>query len=288
MDTTTNPPDSPDAVKDPKPSSYEWVQRIRKDLLASSGLLSAREVRFLVDTYYAVQNFRIAAGGQERAADKLAEPHVFVTWIMDQFWILESEIKKALDRYAQEQRPGRWAMSQHGIGPVITAGLLAHIDITRAPTVGHIWSFAGLNPEAKWKKGEKRPWNARLKVLCWKIGESFKKTYNSPKSIYGKVYRDRKAFEVEKNDSGARAEQAAQTLAEKNIRDKETRAKYEAGKLPDGRLDARACRYATKLFLAHMHHVMYESHYGKEPPKPYVVEHLGHVHAIKPPMWPCE
>ena len=42
-----------------------------------------------------------------------------------------------------------------GIGPVIAAGLLANIDIKQAPTVGHIWRFAGLDPTNKWigKKG---------------------------------------------------------------------------------------------------------------------------------------
>lgn len=56
--------------------------------------------------------------------------------------------------------------SIHGIGPVISAGLLAHIDIHRAVTVGHIWRFAGLDPSVKWLKKTKRPWNAGLKVLC--------------------------------------------------------------------------------------------------------------------------
>ena len=54
----------------------------------------------------------------------------------------------------------RWARSIYGIWPVLAAGLLAHIDIEQAPTVGHIWSFAGLDPTKKWQPKTTRPWNA--------------------------------------------------------------------------------------------------------------------------------
>jgi len=80
--------------------------------------------------------------------------------------------------------------------------------------------------------------------------------------------------------------QAARSLEERKIKDKDLKACYEAGRLPAGRLDLRARRYAVKLFLAHLHHVMYEDHFETPPPKPYVIEHGGHVHFIGPPNWP--
>ena len=61
---------------------------------------------------------------------------------------------------------------------------------------------------------------------------------------------------------------------------------YSIGQLPPAHIHARAERYATKLFLAHWHHVAYESHFGTPPPKPYVIEHMGHAHYIAPPNWP--
>jgi transposase len=71
---------------------------------------------------------------------------------------VEREIRKALDLYSDEHVPGVWAKSIIGIGPVIAAGLLAHIEIERAPTVGHIWAFAGLDPTRKWgRKGRNGP-----------------------------------------------------------------------------------------------------------------------------------
>lgn len=180
-----------------------------------------------------------------------------------------------------------------GIGPVIAAGLLAHIDIEKAPTVGHIWRFAGLDPTVTWGRGEKRPWNAKLKRLCWIIGDSFVKQKSRESDIYGKVYAARKVQEVERNEAGLFAEQAARALEERKIKDKDLRATYEAGRLPAGRLDLRARRYAVKLFLVHFHHVMYEDHFGEPPPKPYIltnpaVDPTGkdHVHFIGPPNWP--
>ena len=86
---------------------------------------------------------------------------------------MEGQIKRALEKYVDNHPVGSWLTSIHGIGPVIAAGLLAHIDIARAPTVGHIWRFAGLDPTTKWEKKTRRPWNAALKVLTWKAGESF-------------------------------------------------------------------------------------------------------------------
>jgi hypothetical protein len=226
------------------------------------------------------------ASGQARAVSQGADAGVSLLSQLLAQRMAETErmIAAGLKRYADAHVPGVWAQSICGIGPVLSAGLLAHIDIEKAPTVGHIWRFAGLDPTVRWEKGEKRPWNARLKVLCWKIGDSFVKQSGRDRDIYGKVYRARKALETERNESGLFADQAAATLAAKQFRD-ETRKRYESGRLPDGRIDLRARRYAVKLFLSHYHHVAYECRYGEPPPKPYVLEHGGHAHFLRPPHW---
>jgi hypothetical protein len=143
-----------------------------------------------------------------------------------------------------------------------------------------------LDPTLKWDKGQKRPWNARLKRLAWIIGDSFRKQRNSPKDFYGKFYEDRKTYELAKNENGDYAAQAAESLSTRKIQDKVLKATYESGKLPPGRIELRSMRYATKLFLSHYHHVAYEDHFGTPPPKPYVIEQLGHAHIIGPPNWP--
>jgi len=254
--------------------------QLSRDLRNATATLGRDEVRFLVDTYYAVQEFRKAGYNQARALTASEEPHATVAFFADQFDVIESQLKAALDAYSASDPMGQWARGVLGIGPVIAAGLSAHIDIERAPTVGHIWRFAGLDPTVKWEKGQKRPWNASLKVLCWKIGDSFVKNSNRENCFYGKVYRERKQYELDRDARGGNAEAAATTLKERNIRDKETRAIYESGHLPLGRLDLRARRYATKLFLAHWHEAAYVRHHGTEPPLPYPIAHLGHTHKI--------
>lgn len=266
----------------------EPIVRLTRDLKNASATLSDAEARYLVDAYYQMQHDRIRADAQIRSQSDTEEPHEVLAWLAGNTASLEGQIKRALDAYSDHLPVGRWAKSITGIGPVITAGLLAHIDITQAPTVGHIWRFAGLDPTQAWEKKTKRPWNARLKTLCWKIGESFVKVSGHEADIYGKVYLARKAQEQERNEAGRFAEQAAAMLVAKKFRD-DTGAKkaYESGTLPPGHVHARAKRYAVKLFLSHYHHVAYESHFGQPPPKPYILTPQGgHAHYVSVPNWP--
>lgn len=265
------------------------VQRLTRDLRNAAITLSDAEARFLVDAYYQMQKDRIRAAHQDRTLAQGAEPHDVVGWLHDQRFTLERQIARALDAYSDGHAAGRWARSIVGIGPIIAAGLLANIDIAKAPTVGHIWRFAGLDPTTKWDKGTKRPWNASLKRLCFLIGESFVKVSGNANDVYGQVYKARKALEMERNERSDFAEQAKASLAAKRFgADTEARKHYEAGRLPPARIHLRACRVATKLFLAHYHHVLFEVTYGRAPPKPYIIEHGGHAHFIAPPNWPME
>ena len=174
------------------------VQRLGRDLAIAASTLSDEEARFLVDAYYQMQEGRKRTANQARSMD--AEPHSVLVWLREQDEILEGQIKRALEKYTDARPIGQWMKSHHGIGPVIAAGLLAHIDITKASTAGKIWRYAGLDPTSKWEKGNKRPWNAELKTLCWKIGQSFMKFSGDDACFYGHVYRERKAYEVARNE----------------------------------------------------------------------------------------
>lgn len=259
---------------------------LSRDLKKAAATMSEREARFLVDAYYQSQEQRIRTAHQRRSAAAAGEPHGVVSWFYESHEAIENSLKGALGQYAKSKPLGRWALSIHGIGPVITAGLLANIDISRCETVGHIWSYAGLDPRKVWNKGEKRPWNASLKRLCWITSGSFVKFRASEKDYYGKVYEKRKAYEIANNEAGNYAEQAQASLETRAIKDKDLRATYEEGRLPKGRIELRARRYAVKLFLAHYHYVGYELLNGRRPPRPYVIEHMGHAHEQLPPNWP--
>jgi len=262
----------------------EPLARLTKDLANASKTLSIREARYLVDAYYMLQENRISASHQLRTLNENDEPHTVIDWLASQNELLENQIKRALDKWTDSQPVSAWAKSICGIGPVISAGLLAHIDIKHCPTVGHIWRFAGLDPTLKWEKGKKRPFNASLKTLtAFKLGESFVKVQNNDNDVYGKVFASRKKQEQERNDTMLFADQA-KVRVEKVGKSTDAFKAYSIGKLPPAQIHARARRYAVKLFLAHYHAVAYFEHHRTMPAFPYVFEHLpGHVHFIAPP-----
>ena len=296
---------------------------LSKELLKAGSKLKPSEGRFLVDRYYQLQDDRIKSEGQlrslykgEKWADYIKEavknPATILEWMHTINMQLEEQIKKALKKFAENNFMGKWAMEQCGVGPVLSAGLLVHLEIEQAPTVGHFWSYAGFDPTRKWEKGKKRPFNAKLKTLCFKIGESFVKVKALEQDVYGKIYEKRKALEMSRNEQGLFAEQAKE-MAKKFKANKSVSYNWYAGKvtaegykaflkkketnslakpdtvgegegihmLPPGHIHARARRYAVKMLLSDWHEIAYQNHYKKERPLPFAVSQLGHAHVRK-------
>lgn len=313
------------------------IERLTRDLAKAADTLTPDEARFLVDAYYSMQHDRIRAYNQVRALGEATEPHSVLAWLAEQSSTLEKQVQRALDKYSMSQPLGEWARGVLGIGPVIAAGLLAHIDIKKATTAGHIWRYAGLDSTVKWAGSDacaawlkaqdcddldellvkaanhwgrrpetlrrlattehktgtqvpltlprlatalaRRPFNADLKTLCWKIGESFIKVKGKADDVYGKLYEERKAHEHSRNERGDYRDQALQIA-----KDRPTHAQrktYLTGALPDGHVHARAKRYAVKLFLAHYWEIGRELA-GLPVVLPYPIAHLGHAHKIEP------
>lgn len=263
-------------------------EKLTREIKENASTLTDNEARYLVDTYYQMQDFRISTNNQLRSAEKGDDTFVSensaLCYIASSFETLENNIKLLLKAYAESKPIGRWLLSITGIGPVIAAGLIAHIDIKKVQTAGQIQAYAGLDPTKKWEKGQKRPWNAKLKVLCWKVGQSFVKVSNNEKDVYGKIYKERKAYEIEQNEKGAYAEQAANKLATTKIgKDTDAYKWYSEGKLPPAHIQQRAERYATKIFISHLFTVWYEMEHGVPAPKTYAEAILNHAHIIAPP-----
>lgn len=259
--------------------------KITKDLKNAAASLSCDEARFLVDMYYQTQEYRKSAKNQVRSIAE-GEPHETLEYFANVYEEQEKEIKSALQKYVDGQEIGRWLTSITGIGPVIAAGLIAMIDINKVQTAGQIQAFAGLDPTRKWEKGQKRPWNARLKTLCYLAGESFVKVSNNEKDYYGKIYRIRKEYETAKNENLEYAEQAEKKLKDFKIgKNTEAYKWYSQGKLPPAHINMRAKRYAVKMFLSHLFMVWYEIVHKVKPPKPYAISILGHAHEVPIPNW---
>jgi hypothetical protein len=270
---------------DTTPVAIEPVNHLDRALARSAATLTVEDVRCLVAAYYAIQEQRLATANRLRAA---GAHHGVVAWLIKQTRTIEYQIKRALDAWTDVAPAARWAKSVIGIGPVLAAGLAATIRIEEAPTAGHIWRYAGLDPSQEWKRGNPCPWNRDLKRLAFLIGESFVKVSNHEHDYYGHLYAKRKRQEAAANDAGKFARQAQQKLERFKIRAEETRKWYEQGKLPPAHIHARARRWAVKLFLAHYHHVAYTLATGAAPAPPYAIAIQGRGGFTAPPNFPMQ
>ncbi len=128
------------------------VTRIKRDILKSASLPSAMGARFIVDSYYNTQDQRKRFANQLKALAEEGEPVEVLEYLHTESSVLENQMKRALAAYVKHHPDGigEWLLSIVGIGEVLAAGLLSHIDITRCPTVGHIWSFGGYDPSVEW------------------------------------------------------------------------------------------------------------------------------------------
>jgi hypothetical protein len=243
--------------------------------------VNANVARLVVASYYAWQDNRKRADMQVRhLGDKDGDDAAaYLRYQANCHAEVESTAEKVLDKYSMASPVGRWARAQDGIGPVIAAGLLAHLDITMAPTAGHFWSFSGLNPEQVWEKGQKRPYCADMKQICFHMGECFKRLSGNPDAFYPGLYKAQKKIVEARNTTGQYAARS-KIYTTKSAEQKKV---LEKGMLPQGNLDRQACNYAVKIFLSHLHAVMYWDHYGWAPVKPFAIQILGHAHEIKIP-----
>ena len=246
---------------------FPMFTRFARDVRSMSSDLDSASARNIVDAYYTLQENRMAFAAQARELEKQESPHELVAFMAHNLHLMEKALKFPLERFAEASVAGEWALSMYGIGPVLAAGLSAHVDITKAPTAGSVWRYAGLDPTMKWEKGQKRPFNAEFKTLCWKIGQSFMKFSGKEQCFYGQLYKQDKARRIAKNEAGEYADRAAQILATKNFKENHTKKVLQSGKLPDAQIDAQARRFAVKIFLSHYHAVAFQAHHGEPAPR---------------------
>lgn len=278
----------------------EPLVRLGKDVKQASRVLTLREARWLVDTYYQMQDGRIRSKSQLDRQEEAAEPNRLIGWVFGTWRRFEDTVKAALGEFSSAYKVGNWLLAQYGIGPVLSAAMLSNFDIRKARTVGHMWRFAGLDPTCVWKKGEKRPYNAQLKAICaYKMGECFVKFQNRDLCYYGKLLAYKKAELTVYNEARKFKDFAAteikrcgeNTALLKKMKVTERWKHWQDGRICPANVHDRARRWAVKLFISHLHEVMYWDYYSKAPPAPFIFAHpeLGdHRHKLDPPLWPGE
>jgi hypothetical protein len=250
-----------------------------KSQLAQAKDLTFEEVKLVVGNYYAEQEARKRADMQIRHLGDKFNPLLIATANAHAEW--ERFQEKIMEEFARQHPVGRWMLELTGVGPVLSAGFLAQLACGEIPeTVGHWNSFAGLNPDQKWLPKTKRPYNAGLKQLCYHFGVCTKFTCNHPDTYYGLLYKAQKAKYEARNEAGGFAAKAAVFEMKEPKRQAEVRA---SGKVPPFYLDSLATRWTTKIFLSHLHALLYWHTKGKAPPKPFAISILGHAHEVKVP-----
>lgn len=270
-----------------------WTKAEREEM---AGVPFDRDVlRALVDYRFQAQERRKATANQigaiERRVDTGVDP-LALRVLREDFLKIERKADKAITLMVESHKAGRWAVSTPGIAHTFAGVLLAYVDVRIANTAGKLWRFAGVDPTIRWEKGQKRPYCAKLKTTVWQIGESFKKLGADSDCIYARLYRERKAQEVERNEAGAFRDQALARLEGATRRKWRIsplqRETWASGKLQPIGLDIRAGRYAAKLFLSHFHHVLHEVELGEPPPVPWIIGPGGHADYLAPPNWPMD
>ena len=252
------------------------------------------EIRALLRLFYTIQKVRIQANNRAKALEREGMPNDYLLEFVASHEAQEAAIINVMQHYNKTHPMSTWLGSIKGIGPILTAGFVTIFDITKAPTAGHFWSYAGLTPNSIRRRGEPCNYNPLAKVLCFKAAMSFALTAGKKledgtidttnASYYGKLYRLRREYENAHNTPEHHAEYCKLTLASKNY-ERDTIAKkcYLEGIFPPAHIDMRARRWTARMFLAHLHEVWFEEFYKQPAPIPYAQKYLDHVHVIKPP-----
>jgi hypothetical protein len=125
---------------------------------AVGAMTNATEARVLVDLYYSMQEQRKSVDNQVLSMDRGvdgAAGHQAADFLGTQVDALEANAKTWLEAFAAAHPMWPWFQAVHGIGPVLAAGLIAHLGgRPLPPTVGHWWRYAGLDPTQQWLKAD--------------------------------------------------------------------------------------------------------------------------------------
>lgn len=237
------------------------MQDIQEDKEAFYGRL-----RFLVESYYDIQDMRIITGNRLFAIAKvlnIPKEDIVETnagTVYQGVEDIEDQIKKLLEQELKDNPVWQGYLRRiRGMGIILASGLLGYIeDISKFENVAKLWAYFGQRVvdghAEKRHRGEKIHYNPKAKVLAWKIGESFVKAGKGYRALYN---------DFKKREQEVHAERCPNC------------------KSPKGHIHARAKRKTVKLLLSHLWHV-WRSMEGLSTQGPYAMDILKHSGYIPP------
>ena len=241
-------------------------------------IIDKNSIQKIVTSYHRIQDVKSAIESLNNSPESIPVLDSMVQTLSS----IDSIIKRPMSNYIGDSIVGKWASSQVGIGPVLTAGLMSYIDMEKAHSPGAIWRYAGLDPSFNNKKS----FNSELKSLCWKIGSSFAKYATKPNSFYGKLYLQDKERRTIKNNEGLYAQKAEEILSDLPYKYRSDQESLMQGKLSDEQIDAQARRFAVKIFLSHYYAIAYQENNGEPAIRPSFITINGKKEFIEIPNNP--
>jgi len=220
-------------------------------------------MRAIVDTRQQIQRERIRFGARidalHRGADNGGGHQLTVVGhYYKRFMELEEEMDRDIAGIVKDYPIFHYVSSVKGIGPILSAKLIAMIDISRSPTVSALWRYAGYavidGERERPVKGQKLSYNKTLKTTVYLVGDSFLKSRSPYRDIYDKAVEFYQANRPE---------------------------------WTEGHCKRAARRKMVKRFLSHLWEVWRQLE-GLPVREPYVHEYLGHTSYESPQEygWP--
>ena len=255
-------------------------------------------LRGLFEDDYDIQKVRIALSNEITAAkeDISEQEAIFIKEsVLDRLNAIEKDMYKHMNKFI-ENVPiyTGWLKNIKGIGPALATGLVVligtqmspHIEeviIRRGPhkgeirklnkgyaTISKLWRNSGLavNGDGLAERrttGESLHFSPRLKILMWKIGESFVKGGKGYRELYEQFRSDYDNKWKTAKDCGSKG-----CLSKKN---------KKPGMCMDGHRYMAAKRKTVKVFLAHYWMKARELE-GLPVENPFIIGRNGHGHLI--------
>ena len=91
------------------------LESLTDTIRSQAALMGEQEVRYLVDTYYQMQDRRKASANQERSLIAADEPVALTDFFVALDEFSEKKAKQMLQAYAEGKPQAAWAMSIRGI-----------------------------------------------------------------------------------------------------------------------------------------------------------------------------